>query len=32
MIEVEDAMSNRLLRDTGVDPDIVRRVAREAAA
>jgi hypothetical protein len=31
MIEVEDAMSNRLLRDTGVDPDVVRQVAREAA-
>ena len=31
MIDVEDAMSNRLLRDTGVDPDVVRQVAREAA-
>lgn len=31
MLEVEDAMSNRLLRDTGVDPDLVRQVAREAA-
>jgi ATP-dependent Clp protease ATP-binding subunit ClpA len=31
MIDVEDAMSNRLLRDSGVDPDIVRQVAREAA-
>jgi hypothetical protein len=31
MIDVEDAMSNRLLRDTGVDPDVVRQVASEAA-
>jgi ATP-dependent Clp protease ATP-binding subunit ClpA len=31
MIDVEDAMSNRLLRDTGVDPHVVRQVAREAA-
>ena len=31
MIDVEDAMSNRLLRDEGVDPDVVRQVAREAA-
>jgi len=31
MIDVEEAMSNRLLRDTGVDPDVVRQVAREAA-
>ena len=31
MIDIEDAMSNRLLRDTGVDPDVVRQVAREAA-
>lgn len=31
MLEVEDAMSSRLLRDTGVDPDVVRQVACEAA-
>lgn len=31
MIDVEDAMSNRLLRDTGVDPDVVRQIALEAA-
>jgi len=31
MIDVQGAMSNRLLRDTGVDPDVVRLVAREAA-
>jgi hypothetical protein len=31
MIDVEDAMSNRLLCASGVDPDIVRQVAREAA-
>lgn len=31
MIDVEEAMSNRLLRDTGVDPEVVRQVASEAA-
>lgn len=31
MIDVGNAMSNRLLRDAGVDPDVVREVARGAA-
>lgn len=31
MIDVEDAMSNRLLRDAGVDPALLRRAARDVA-
>ena len=30
MVEVEDALSNRLLRDAGIDPSEVRRVLRDA--
>ena len=32
MVEVEDALSNRLLRDTGVDPSEVRRAPLDAAS
>jgi ATP-dependent Clp protease ATP-binding subunit ClpA len=31
MVEVEDALSNRLLRDAGIDPSEVRRVLLDAA-
>jgi len=31
MVEVEDAMSNRLLRDVGIDPSEVRRALFDAA-
>jgi ATP-dependent Clp protease ATP-binding subunit ClpA len=31
MVEVEDAMSNRLLRDAGIDPSEIRRVLLDAA-
>ncbi len=31
MVEVEDALSNRLLRDAGIDPSAVRRVLLDAA-
>jgi ATP-dependent Clp protease ATP-binding subunit ClpA len=31
MIDVEDAMSNRLLRDAGIDPARLRRAARDIA-
>jgi ATP-dependent Clp protease ATP-binding subunit ClpA len=30
MVDVEDALSNRLLRDAGIDPSEVRRVLRDA--
>jgi ATP-dependent Clp protease ATP-binding subunit ClpA len=31
MVDVEDAMSNRLLREAGLDPAVLRRTARDVA-
>ena len=31
MVDVEDALSNRLLRDVGIDPAVLQQVARDVA-